>query len=572
VRDRPRACRQPWLAALALLLALALLAPLAPRAAQAQVSAPQKIAPELLARMLDRARLLPVIVEMDRARMPFPAHPSLERARLAHDLLRLFGRPAGTLPIVNGAAGWATAAGIEAISLAPGVLYVHEDALVRPLAAPDPRTIASESLTARYPREVGADRAWHAGLTGRGVTVAVLDSGIAPDPDLVEPTSRIVAAVDFVGDRDPAGPTGADPGGHGTHVAGVLAGNGARSGGEIVGVAPEAGLVDVRVLNGQGTGRVSSIVRGLQWVVANRARHNIRIVNLSLGAPAPRSYRLDPLAAAAEIAWRRGLVVVAAAGNGGAGQATVHSPGIDPYLITVGATDDRETVALADDELAFFSSWGTPPDSTSKPDLVAPGRRIVSIRTPGSYLDRLYPDRVVAASNGAQYFRLTGTSAATPMVAGAAALVLQRQPGLSPDQVKAILVGTTRSYGGPPPPDPAADGAGLLDAYAAATSAPRGAANQALRPAAGAARAFYPVLYGQRLVWRDPLRGGLLWSLLSWISLGWDDGVWDNLRWDAFQWEDGVWDDGVWDDGVWDDGVWDDGVWDDGVWDGGRLD
>jgi serine protease AprX len=229
-------------------------------------------------------------------------------------------------------------------------------------------------------------------------------------------------------------------------------------------------------------------------------------------------------------------------------------------------------VPLGDDALAPFSSWGTPPDARPKPDLVAPGRRIVSIRTPGSYLDGLYADRVVLAANGAQYFRLSGTSAATPMVAGTAALLLQRQPGLTPDQVKAILAGTTQPYGGPTPPDPSADGSGLLDAYAAAMSAPRGSANQGLRPAGGAARIFYPVLYGQRLLWRNSLLGGILWSLLSWPTLVWDDGVWDNLNWDGFQWDDGVWDDGVWDDGVWDDGVWDDGVWDDGVWDDGVWD
>ena len=233
-------------------------------------------------------------------------------------------------------------------------------------------------------------------------------------------------------------------------------------------------------------------MRGIQWVLAHRAQHNIRIINLSIGAPASRSYRLDPLSSAAEVAWRRGVVVVAAAGNDGPARGGVHSPGVDPYVITVGATDDRETAPLGDDGLASFSSWGTPSDSRPKPDLVAPGRRIVSIRTPGSYLDRLYPERVVAAANGGQYFRLSGTSSATPMVAGAAALVLQRQPGLTPDQVKAILVGTTQPYGGPAPADPTADGSGMLDAYAAAMSGPRGSANQGLRQSGGAARRALP--------------------------------------------------------------------------------
>jgi serine protease AprX len=490
-----------------------------------------KIDSRLLARMVDRTRPLPVIVEM----APLLGQSPLQRALQALALLRLNGQAVGTLAIVNGAAGWATPVGIEAISLVPGVVRIHEDTLVRPTAALAAGS-APGQLSARYPREVRADDAWAAGLTGRGVGVAVLDSGVAPDPDLVQ-SNRLVASVNFAGPRATA-----DPGGHGTHVAGILAGDGTRSAGEFVGVAPQARVVDVRVLNGRGNGRVSSIIRGLQWVVAHKAQYNIRVANLSLGAPAARSYRLDLLAAAAEVAWRRGVVVVVAAGNGGPSSGTVQSPGIDPYVITVGASDDNQTVALADDSLGFFSSWGTPIDSTPKPDLVAPGRRVVSIRTPGSYLDGLYADRIVAARNGAQYFRLTGTSAATPMVAGAAALILQRQPGLRPDQVKAILTGTTQPYGGASAlPNPSADGAGLLDVYAAATSAPRGDANQGISPA--------------------PTASGVLGALRSVTSLL-----------GSVTSGDGVWDDGVWDDGVWDDGVWDRAGWDDGVWDAGRTD
>src|SRR5207245_10092357 len=163
-------------------------------------------------------------------------------------------------------------------------------------------------------------------------------------------------------------------------------------------------------------------------------------------APVPVSCRTGPVSAAVEIAWRLGLVVGAAAGNGGPARDTVVSPGIDPYAITVGATDDAGTVSRRDDTLAWFSSWGNA-DSNAKPDLVAPGRRIVSIRVPGSALDTLFPDRIVVARNGSTYFRLTGTSMATAVVSGAATLLLARRPDLSPDQVKALLVGTTQPYG-----------------------------------------------------------------------------------------------------------------------------
>jgi serine protease AprX len=544
-----------------------------PRGAYAQAAITSKIDPVLQQQMVvDGSRMLPVIVEMAPPPLPFPLHPKVERAERALDLLRFYGEPVGALPIVNGAAGFANAAGIGLISLAPGVAYVHEDAVVRPRRSQEPRTFYPPGqLSAPYPRVVSADRAWDYGTTGKQVGVAVLDSGVAPDPDLTQPTNRLVVGANFAGPRGSV----ADPGGHGTHVAGIVAGNGARSGGEYVGVAPDARVIDVRVLNRNGNGRVSSIAAGIQWVIVNRALYNIRVINLSLGAPARQSYRTDPLAAAVEIAWKRGLVVVVAAGNDGPQQGTVQTPGTDPYVITVGATDDLGSVSVSDDELAWFSAWGTTYGSASKPDLVAPGRRIVSIRTPGSYLDALYANRVVLAKNGSTYFRLTGTSMSAPMVAGAAALLLERQPGLTPDQVKAILTGAIQAYGQASAtalPDPSADGAGLLDAYAAATSPTRGAANGGLRPSNGLARALYPVLYGQPLVWKDPSRGLTCWSCLFWGTLGWDDGAWDNLNWDAFNWSDGAWDDGAWDDGAWDDGAWDRAGWDSLAWDSLTLD
>ena len=144
------------------------------------------------------------------------------------------------------------------------------------------------------------------------MTVAVLDSGVAADPDLVQPVNRILASVNFADQRPVS-----DPGGHGTHVAGIIAGNGNRSAGEFVGIAPQANIVDVRVLGRTGSGRISSVVAGIQWVLAHRADYNIRVINMSFGAPVNVSYRTDPMSAAVEIAWRRGLIVIAASGNSG---------------------------------------------------------------------------------------------------------------------------------------------------------------------------------------------------------------------------------------------------------------
>ena len=433
---------------------------------------------------------------------------------------------------------------------------------------------------------MNADQVWARGTTGQGVTVAVLDSGVAADPDLVQPTNRILASVNFADQR-----LVSDPGGHGTHVAGIVAGNGEKSAGQFVGVAPQANIVDVRVLGRNGSGRVSSVVAGIQWVLAHRSTYNIRVLNLSFGAPAPTSYRTDPMSAAVEIAWRRGLVVVVAAGNGGPARNSVASPGIDPYAITVGATDDHGTITTRDDTLAPFSSWGTS-DSTAKPDLVAPGRRIVSLRVTGSALDVLFPDRVVIAANGSTYLRLSGTSMATPVVSGAVALLLQSRPNLTPDQVKAILVGTTQPYGqdsGGALPDPTAGGSGLLDALAAVQSAAPPAAsttgigsaafaqtvvtqvtaraNRGLRPADTFARALYPFLHTVPLKWKNPTYGAILWDSLTWDSINWDSIAWDNFDWDSIAWDSINWDSVAWDSVAWDSIAWDSIAWDSVAWD-----
>ena len=410
------------------------------------VSIEAKIDPALRALMqADPQTLRPVIVEMQAPLPPFLGAPNVDRAREALDLLRfngVDGVAVAALSLIDAAAGFANAAGISALSLVPTVAFIHHDATVGPQRSAEPPAAAPpDQVSGIYPRVVNAHRVWRRGITGNGVTVAVLDSGVTADADLVAPTNRLLASVNFADCRDePSCPERflSDPGGHGTHIAGIIAGNGSRSGGEFVGIAPQANIVDVRVLGRTGSGRISSVVRGIEWVLAHRTLYNIRVINLSFGARAHLSYRADPLSAAVEIAWRRGLVVVAASGNGGPERDTVVTPGIDPYVVTVGATDDRGNLGRGNDLLAWFSAWGSA-DSNAKPDLVAPGRRLVSLRVPGSTLDTLFPDRVVVARNGSTYFRLTGTSMATGVVSGAAALLLQRRPSLTPDHVKALL-------------------------------------------------------------------------------------------------------------------------------------
>jgi serine protease AprX len=283
-----------------------------------------------------------------------------------------------------------------------------------------------------------------AGYNGSGIGVAVLDSGIAAHSAM---GSRVIARVNFVS-SEPWG--GGDPFGHGTHVAGMIGGSGssalyvtqAYNGGS----APAVRFIDVRVLGQTGIGYTSEVIAGIDWVIANRAKYGIRIINLSLGRPVAESAETDPLCQAVSRAVRAGIVVVASGGNSGM-TATgarvlggVSSPGNSPDAITVGALDTMGTANRSDDRVADFSSRGpTRYDFTVKPDVVAPGTRIVSTESAGSYIATRYPSWHVAGSGRNSYGRLSGTSMSTAVVTGGIALMLDAEPNLSPAQVKLII-------------------------------------------------------------------------------------------------------------------------------------
>jgi serine protease AprX len=316
-------------------------------------------------------------------------------------------------------------------------------------------------------------------LKGAGVTIAVLDSGIAPHADI----QTLIAAVDFVGNPNPTpvvdlpdDPTRAetasiDPNGHGTHVAGILVGSGSHSfEGRLAGIAPAASLVSVRVLDEAGSGRTSDVLAGLQWVLDHKDDLGIRVLNLSLGHPVYEPAALDPLVQEVEALWSAGIVVVCSAGNAGrTGDGTISSPCNSREVISVGASNAWKTPDTADDTVATYSSRGpTLIDHVAKPDLLAPGNRTVSARALGSYLDLLAPDRRVAGDPAfpevTEYFELSGTSMAAPMVAGTAALMLEQEPSLNPGTVKARLMLSARK---PAVGSPLVTGAGVLDVTAA---------------------------------------------------------------------------------------------------------
>lgn len=307
---------------------------------------------------------------------------------------------------------------------------------------------------------VNAPQVWKSGYRGRGIGIAILDTGIHPHPDLTTPKNRIVGFKDFINWRSQP----YDDNGHGTHCAGDAAGNGSQSGGRYTGPAPEAKLIGIKVLNKKGSGVMSNLLAGIQWCITNQKLYGIRILSMSLGSKAKVSYKNDLLCQTVEKVWQAGIVVCAAAGNDGPRSGTINSPGTDPKIITVGALDDKDTTRITDDAVAAFSSRGPTIDGLTKPDVIAPGARIVSLRSPNSYLDRNNRHARV----GEWYLSMSGTSMATPICAGVTALILEACPRYNPVDVKRLLLAACRKIN----PDPNSQGAGLVDVQAAARQFP----------------------------------------------------------------------------------------------------
>ena len=303
------------------------------------------------------------------------------------------------------------------------------------------------------------------GFNGAGVGVAIIDSGISAWHDdltyngsnsavQVVGGQRVTKFVDFVN-----GLTAKyDDNGHGTHVAGIIAGNGWDTFGSRAGIAPAANIVSLKVLDAHGGGYISNVIAALDWVVANKTQYNVRVVNLSVGAAVSESYLTDPLTIAAKHVVDAGVVVVTAAGNLGKNPTThqkqygaITSPGNAPWVLTVGADSHMGTVSRIDDTMADYSSRGpTARDFNAKPDVVAPGTGIVSLSVPGSLLYTLHPTYLLSGSllgGSKPYMSLTGTSMASPMVAGTVALMMQANPNLTPNLAKAIIEYTAQDYG-----------------------------------------------------------------------------------------------------------------------------
>ncbi|WP_192930318.1 S8 family peptidase [Alkaliphilus pronyensis] len=340
-------------------------------------------------------------------------------------IIKMGGKIKHKLKLINAVAAYMPTVGVKSVARDRFIEKIHLDDRAYKLM--DIATVT-----------VGSDYANEYGLTGKDVTVAVIDTGIYPHNDLVRPTNRIIGFKDFVGNQ--ANPY--DDDGHGTHVAGIIAGNGFSSRGKYIGIAPDANLVGVKVLDEDGGGSVSDVIAGIEWAIDNKEKYKIRVLTLSLGTKAKSTYQEDPLCKAVDAAVRNGITVVGAAGNNGPKKSTIDSPAISPNIISVGACDDRNGSDLSSITIADFSSRGPTPDGYTKPDVIAPGVGINSLSNDG---------------NG--YIALSGTSMATPVVAGCAALLYENNPSYSPNQIKSVITNTANSLGLPNQEQ----GSGLLD-------------------------------------------------------------------------------------------------------------
>ncbi len=432
------------------------------------------------------------------------------------------GQKVRDLPFVDGFVLELPGRAIEALGRNPHIKLITPDAEVFST------DVEEANLGTLFNQTINSAGLWSpasgSSLTGAGIGVAVLDTGITERADWrgANGQSRVVANMLF----NPRLARTDDGHGHGTHVAGIIAGNSwyqtsAALQGKYIGVAPEANLINVRVSDERGRSLISDVVSAIDWVVANRQTYNIRVMNLSLISSVPESYKTSVLAAAVERAWFNGIFVVVAAGNAGP-NTMIYPPANDPFVITVGASDQMGTTSWADDTIAPWSSYGITQDGFIKPDVVAPGRYIPSpLASTASTLGVTYPTRIVDGS----YIWMSGTSMAAPVVSGLAALAFQAHPEWTPDQVKWLLKQTAN-----PLPNaqlvPQSQGAGSVNAAAVTGYAlTPGFANQGL-------------IINNYLV---PSTGGIVYDSASWSTASWSTASWSTASWSTASWSTASW-------------------------------
>ncbi|MDP9433284.1 MAG: S8 family serine peptidase [Actinomycetota bacterium] len=482
------------------------------------------------------------------------------------------------LPIVNGFAARlprsavaevATAAGIRAVT--PDVSGSFSEGRV------GDESIDADALATTYPRSANATAAWERGITGAGVTVAVLDSGITEVPDLA---GRVAPGIDLSGEQS----SRTDSYGHGTVMAGIVAGAGTaendadEDGARYVGVAPGARVLPVKVSARNGAADVSAVLYAMQWIASAKERTGIRVLSLSWGTRSTAAPSVDPLNYAVQRLWERGIVVVASAGNTGPEAGTVTTPGNDPVVVTVGAYNEVGDTLAGNDRVPAWSGRGNAAAGLAKPDIVAPGRTIVAPLAPGSAVVEQHPEALV----GTRYVKGSGTSQATALTAGAVALLLEAHPGWTPDQVKHALRAAAR-----PISATAADaqGAGRLDIRAALRADVTGAAVQPLTAKGtgtldgsragrlveatcedGSRRTITGEIDALCRPWTADSWSADSWSADSWSADSWSADSWSADSWSADSWSGQAWSADSWSADSWSADSWSADSWSADSW------
>ncbi len=507
------------------------------------------------------------------------------------------------LSVVDGLSAVVPASGLDDLAAVPGIRAVTEDETLVPLSVlwgddttnqgllssllfGSWRADHDKSSAFSIGRQIGAHAVWDVRdpdgrgyLTGDGVGVALIDTGVTPVAGLRD-AGKVVHGPDVSFDSQ-SGPTAhVDGYGHGTHMAGLIAGHDSTSlllfrsslddPRKFAGMAPEAHIVNVKAGASDGSVDVSQVVAAIDWVVTNKDSHDIRVLNLSYGTLSEQSVRLDPLAHAVQNAWRAGIVVVIAAGNDGdEGPSPLNMPAADPYVIAVGSADHNGSSRLADWTMGSWTNTGT---AQRRPDVLAPGKSTVSLRVPGSAIDETYPEGRVHGDRSGRFFRGSGTSMSAAVVSGAVALLLQADPSLTPDQVKGLLAATTDVLG----PSGSTAPVGEINIKRAVDRALRGgvpAYTQEHAPSTGLgsldeARGgshLVDAATGQELRGEQDVFGAAwdapVWATDSAAGTAWNGGYWRGAQWAGNSWSSGVWPTVNWTARSWSGIPWVDRVW-----------
>lgn len=504
--------------------------------------------------------------------------------------------------------------GIAAPSLAMGIA-------AGPVAASAPAAIDSGSLNA-IALMTGAQAMWNSGFTGQGIGVAVIDTGVARVPGL-DRAGKVIDGPDLSFDSQNPRLVSVDAFGHGTHIAGIIAGSDIASGRlrgtcatctgasaytdttKFVGIAPDAKILNVKVGAYDGAVDVSQVIAGINWVVQHRNDNgmNVRVINLSYGTQSLQPAAVDPLAYAVEQAWRVGIVVVAAGGNDGESVGGLADPAYSPGVMSVGTVDPLGTLDPSDDVVPVWAQHGTPERGV---DVSAPGVSVMSLRVPNGFVDQ----NVTTGKVGTRFQRASGTSQSTAVVSGLAALLLSKFPNASPDQVKAILMGSAAGIAQVESNRRQYAGAGLANLGPVVTSTLDGLLSLvgsllAPTPSNGlgsleSARGNYHVVSNGRelrgevdifsrpwiplttalamrlqLMWLGGSWNGSVWtksSLLgtNWSPAAWNGSDWSGARWSGARWSDNSWDGARWSGARWSDVSWSGARWSDNGWEGAR--